>query len=135
MLYAHHTETNTVRFLLASDTQYVLCVGGPDSSIGYLERDPVRGQDALHTFRELLRIAKDQQVRATHLTRRWTLFSSVAICSMTTSLRGLPCLRPCRCCVNTRLATILCPWSYSVIRTTTNAKMYRSQASTTMTPI
>ena len=40
-----------VRFLLASDTH-----------LGYLERDPVRGNDSFEAFREVLEIARAQDV-------------------------------------------------------------------------
>lgn len=33
-----------------------------DNHIGYAEKDPIRGQDALNTFREILEIARDADV-------------------------------------------------------------------------
>lgn len=33
-----------------------------DNHIGYAEKDPVRGQDALNTFREILELAKEAEV-------------------------------------------------------------------------
>jgi len=33
-----------------------------DNHIGYAEKDPIRGQDALNTFREILEIAREAQV-------------------------------------------------------------------------
>jgi double-strand break repair protein MRE11 len=33
-----------------------------DNHIGYAEKDPVRGQDAINTFREILEIARDEDV-------------------------------------------------------------------------
>lgn len=33
-----------------------------DNHIGYAEKDPVRGQDAINTFREILEIARDSDV-------------------------------------------------------------------------
>lgn len=33
-----------------------------DNHLGYAEKDPVRGQDAINTFREILEIAKEQDV-------------------------------------------------------------------------
>lgn len=33
-----------------------------DNHIGYLERDPVRGQDAINTFREILQLAVKHDV-------------------------------------------------------------------------
>lgn len=34
-----------------------------DNHIGYLERDPIRGQDSFDAFREILQLAKEQEVR------------------------------------------------------------------------
>jgi hypothetical protein len=34
-----------------------------DNHIGYLERDPVRGQDAINTFEEILQLAVKHDVR------------------------------------------------------------------------
>jgi double-strand break repair protein MRE11 len=34
-----------------------------DNHIGYLERDPVRGQDAINTFEEILQLAVKHEVR------------------------------------------------------------------------
>lgn len=31
-------------------------------SIGYMERDPVRGQDSINTFREILKLAVEHDV-------------------------------------------------------------------------
>lgn len=33
-----------------------------DNHIGYAEKDPIRGQDAVNTFREILEIARDAEV-------------------------------------------------------------------------
>jgi double-strand break repair protein MRE11 len=33
-----------------------------DNHLGYAEKDPVRGQDAINTFREILEIAREQDV-------------------------------------------------------------------------
>ncbi|WFD33923.1 meiotic recombination [Malassezia cuniculi] len=44
-------DDNVVRFLLASDNH-----------LGVHERDPVRGDDSINTFREILEIARDQNV-------------------------------------------------------------------------
>ena len=52
-------DADTVRFLLASDTQYVAC---PNTSLGYMERDPVRGRDSLDTFEEILQLARAHRV-------------------------------------------------------------------------
>ena len=43
---------DTIRILLATDNH-----------IGYLERDPVRGQDSINTFEEILKLAKKKDVR------------------------------------------------------------------------
>lgn len=34
-----------------------------DNHIGYLERDPIRGQDAINTFEEILQLAVKNDVR------------------------------------------------------------------------
>lgn len=34
-----------------------------DNHIGYMERDPVRGQDSINTFREILQLAVKHDVR------------------------------------------------------------------------
>ncbi|KAF9260760.1 DNA repair exonuclease [Marasmius fiardii PR-910] len=44
-------EENTIRILLATDNH-----------IGYLERDPIRGQDSINTFKEILQLAKKHDV-------------------------------------------------------------------------
>lgn len=33
-----------------------------DNHIGYAEKDPIRGQDAINTFREILEIAREEEV-------------------------------------------------------------------------
>lgn len=33
-----------------------------DNHIGYAEKDPIRGQDSINTFREILEIARDAEV-------------------------------------------------------------------------
>jgi hypothetical protein len=42
---------DTIRILLATDNH-----------IGYLERDPIRGQDSLNTFKEILQLAVKNDV-------------------------------------------------------------------------
>jgi double-strand break repair protein MRE11 len=42
---------DTIRILLATDNH-----------IGYLERDPIRGQDSINTFREILQLAVKHEV-------------------------------------------------------------------------
>ncbi len=43
---------DTIKIMLATDNH-----------IGYLERDPVRGQDSINTFREILQLAVKHDVR------------------------------------------------------------------------
>ncbi|KIM54268.1 hypothetical protein SCLCIDRAFT_1222146 [Scleroderma citrinum Foug A] len=47
----HVDPDNTVRILLATDNH-----------VGYLERDPVRGQDSINTFKEILQLAVKHDV-------------------------------------------------------------------------
>jgi hypothetical protein len=48
---------DTIRILLATDNH-----------IGYLERDPIRGQDSVNTFKEILQLAvKNDVSRHAHL--------------------------------------------------------------------
>ncbi|KAH9962132.1 Metallo-dependent phosphatase-like protein [Russula dissimulans] len=47
----HDFPEDTIRILLATDTH-----------IGYLERDPVRGQDSINTFKEILQLAVKNDV-------------------------------------------------------------------------
>ncbi|KAI6112394.1 Metallo-dependent phosphatase-like protein [Pisolithus croceorrhizus] len=47
----HADPDNTIRILLATDNH-----------IGYLERDPVRGQDSINTFKEILQLAVKHDV-------------------------------------------------------------------------
>lgn len=49
---------DTIRILLATDNH-----------IGYLERDPIRGQDSINTFREILQLAVKNDVGYTLLHR------------------------------------------------------------------
>ena len=35
-----------------------------DNHIGYNERDPVRGRDSIETFKEILQLAVENEVRA-----------------------------------------------------------------------
>jgi hypothetical protein len=42
---------DTIRILLATDNH-----------VGYLERDPIRGQDSINTFREILQLAVKNDV-------------------------------------------------------------------------
>ena len=45
-------QEDTFRIMLATDNH-----------IGYMERDPVRGQDSINTFREILQLAVKNDVR------------------------------------------------------------------------
>ncbi|KAI6025995.1 Mre11 DNA-binding presumed domain-containing protein [Pisolithus marmoratus] len=47
----HVDPDNTIRILLATDNH-----------VGYLERDPIRGQDSINTFREILQLAVKHDV-------------------------------------------------------------------------
>lgn len=38
-----------------------------DNHIGYNERDPIRGQDAINTFKEILELARKNDVRFVHV--------------------------------------------------------------------
>lgn len=46
---------DTIRIMLATDNH-----------IGYMERDPIRGQDSINTFKEILELAIKHEVRHTH---------------------------------------------------------------------
>lgn len=48
---SHSDADDTIKILLATDNH-----------IGYLERDPVRGQDSINTFREILQLAVKHDV-------------------------------------------------------------------------
>jgi len=52
-------EENTIKILLATDNH-----------IGYLERDPIRGQDSINTFKEILELAVKHEVRKRTLCSR-----------------------------------------------------------------
>ena len=43
---SHQDAQHTIKIMLATDNH-----------IGYLERDPIRGQDAISTFEEILKLA------------------------------------------------------------------------------
>jgi len=44
---------DTIRIMLATDNH-----------IGYMERDPIRGQDSINSFREILQLAVKHNVRS-----------------------------------------------------------------------
>lgn len=64
-------SNSTIKILLATDNH-----------VGYLERDPIRGGDSFNTFREILQMAKDHDVRSLSL-------SSVCFPNQTTELQRL----------------------------------------------
>ncbi|VDB85137.1 unnamed protein product [Peniophora sp. CBMAI 1063] len=47
----NHEPDDTIRIMLATDNH-----------IGYLERDPIRGQDSINTFKEILQLARKHDV-------------------------------------------------------------------------
>ena len=49
-----------VPYTVPEDTFRILIA--TDNHIGYLERDPVRGQDSINTFREILQLAVKHDV-------------------------------------------------------------------------
>ena len=46
--------------LVPEDTIHILLA--TDNHIGYLERDPIRGQDSINTFKEILQLAVKNDV-------------------------------------------------------------------------
>ncbi len=50
-IFVYLVPEDTIRILLATDNH-----------IGYLERDPIRGQDSINTFREILQLAVKNDV-------------------------------------------------------------------------
>jgi len=50
----------TIVFEVIDDTIRILLA--TDNHIGYLERDPIRGQDSINTFREILQLAVKHEV-------------------------------------------------------------------------
>ena len=94
---------------VSSDTERILFPNhatATDNHIGYMEKDPVRYNDSLESFEEILEIAKSQNVW-THgeemsyfLTRtfdRWTSSSWGEICIMRTSRPDRPSTPPWNC--------------------------------------
>lgn len=55
------TVTGTHRTLVPEDIIKIMLA--TDNHIGYLERDPVRSQDAINTFEEILQLAVKHDVR------------------------------------------------------------------------
>lgn len=49
-----------ITYLVPEDTIRILLA--TDNHIGYLERDPIRGQDSINTFREILQLAVKNDV-------------------------------------------------------------------------
>lgn len=123
MLTSSTVPDDTIRIMLATDNH-----------IGYMERDPVRGQDSINTFREILQLAVKHDVRLTSFllpldsnAPRWTLFFLLEIYSTKTSPRGIVCTRPLHFCANILSATSLCKWNCSAIQM--RAKQTVSRAS------
>lgn len=56
--------TEWMKCIVPDDTIKILLA--TDNHIGYLERDPVRGQDAINTFEEILQLAVKHEVPLTH---------------------------------------------------------------------
>ena len=50
-IFIYLVPEDTIRILLATDNH-----------VGYLERDPIRGQDSINTFREILQLAVKNDV-------------------------------------------------------------------------
>jgi hypothetical protein len=53
-------ESCILIYLVPEDTIRILLA--TDNHIGYLERDPIRGQDSINTFREILQLAVKNDV-------------------------------------------------------------------------
>ncbi len=53
-----------------------------DNHVGYMEKDPVRCNDSLESFEEILKVAKDQEVSSsvvtTHVTY-WDITDTVVL--------------------------------------------------------
>ena len=58
-------ESCILIYLVPEDTIRILLA--TDNHIGYLERDPIRGQDSINTFREILQLAVKNDVRCNML--------------------------------------------------------------------
>ena len=56
--WTYKAPDNTIKILLATDNH-----------IGYLERDPIRGQDSINTFKEILQLAVKHDVGSASLGR------------------------------------------------------------------
>ena len=65
-----------------------------DNHIGYMERDPIRGQDSINTFKEILELAIKHEVRVLYATHscleaedasRLTSYCLLETCSTRTS--------------------------------------------------
>jgi len=89
---------NTIKILLATDNH-----------IGYMERDPIRGQDSINTFREILQLAVKHDVRRSFpmlccgaYPDRSILFSSQETSFTRTNLPESVYIKPSLCCANTR---------------------------------
>ena len=92
---------STIKIMLATDNH-----------IGYNERDPVRGQDSINAFKEILQLAVKHDVSYESLARgvaftllpsatRSTSFFSRVTSSMRTGLQETACTKSWLCCGNT----------------------------------
>src|SRR5271156_5270398 len=81
---------NTIRILIATDNH-----------VGYAERDPIRGNDSIVTFNEIMELAKERDVSTPPFPYnfclflhgvRWTWYSWEEIYSMIINLRGRLCI-------------------------------------------
>ena len=80
-LYDSHSDADdTIKILLATDNH-----------IGYLERDPVRGQDSINTFREILQLAVKHDVRISVKTTLFVRHWDCPISQWPVSLRSILC--------------------------------------------
>nr|WJN24886.1 double-stranded break repair protein [Pseudozyma flocculosa] len=59
---AHPTQPLSSTFSAQSESDHVKIMLATDNHIGYMERDPVRGQDSIRTFEEILQLAVQHEV-------------------------------------------------------------------------
>ena len=57
----------------------IYCSAATDNHIGYLEKDPVRCNDSLEAFEEVLKIAKDQEVQKQKRFKKFAAFYTVNV--------------------------------------------------------
>jgi len=92
----HIALDDNIRILLATDNH-----------IGYNERDPIRGQDSINTFREILQLAVKHDVSPRHsfhpcssVLPRLILYSLPETYSMKTNPQETACIAPLHYSVN-----------------------------------